>query len=395
MAVMICHASLDENKNIKGGQAGDQTGKEVCIREWWNKPWNVLIRFKDPQKAEKVALCMENAAKNDNLGYSQDTRNSLLKEARKYNYDVSKVNVPCNCDCSSLVSVACMYAGVPESSLTLNGNCAHTRNIRAMLKATGLVDVYTTVPYLAKSDRLKRGDILCAEGKHIVVVVKTDTVVKKSLEEVAKEIIQGKGGWGNGSERRIRLIDAGYNPDEVQRIVNTLLHANKDKSNEQIIWDFLLAKIGNPKGVAGLMGNIKAESNFNPKNLQNSFEKKLGLNDETYTVAVDNGAYSNFASDSAGYGICQWSSSGRKASLLKFKGSQSIGNLQVQLEFLWHELSSAYRNVLKVLKTTRSVVTASDTVLTKFERPKDQSQDVKDYRAKLSMEIYQRNNKGV
>ena len=29
---MIAHASLDEHGNIKGGNAGDQTGKEVCIR---------------------------------------------------------------------------------------------------------------------------------------------------------------------------------------------------------------------------------------------------------------------------------------------------------------------------------------------------------------------------
>lgn len=224
MSVLVGHASIDENKNIKGGQAGDQTGKEVCIREWWNKAWNVMIRFKDPKMAEKVAQFIENAAKNDNIGYSQSTRNSLLNEARKHNYDVSKVNVPCNCDCSSLVSVACMYAGIPESSLTLNGNCAHTRNLRAMLKATGKVDIFTTIPYLANSSRLKRGDILIKEGSHTCVVIKTENdVVKKTAEEVAKEIIQGKGGWGNGTERRINLIDAGYDPNEVQKIINKLL----------------------------------------------------------------------------------------------------------------------------------------------------------------------------
>ena len=224
MSVLIAHASLDENKNIKGGKAGDQTGKEVCIRTWYSKPWNVMIRFKDPQKAEKLAQDMEWAAENKNIGYDQNQRNTALNKSRKFNYNLSKVNEPCECDCSSLVSIACMYAGVPESSLTLQGNCATTRTLRNLLKNTGLVDVYTTLPYLTNASRLKRGDILIKEGSHTCVVIKTENdVIKKTAEEVAKEIIQGKGGWGNGTERRINLIDAGYDPNEVQKIINKLL----------------------------------------------------------------------------------------------------------------------------------------------------------------------------
>ena len=37
MAVKIGHASIDERGKISGGKAGDQTGKEVCIRDWYNK----------------------------------------------------------------------------------------------------------------------------------------------------------------------------------------------------------------------------------------------------------------------------------------------------------------------------------------------------------------------
>lgn len=44
---------------------------------------------------------------------------------------------------------------------------------------------------------------------------------KKSVDEVAREVIQGK--WGNGSERKKRLIDAGYDYNEVQKRVNELL----------------------------------------------------------------------------------------------------------------------------------------------------------------------------
>ncbi len=174
MAVWITHASIDENNHAKGGKAGDQTGREVCTRKWYNKPWEMLIRFKDPKKAKLVADCMEMAAANDNIGYNQNRRNTLLNKARKYNYNVSKVTEPCETDCSALVSVACMYAGVPESALTLSGNCATTRTLKNCLKNTGEVDVFTSPLYLTKTDHLKRGDILLKQGSHVIVVTKID-----------------------------------------------------------------------------------------------------------------------------------------------------------------------------------------------------------------------------
>ncbi len=43
----------------------------------------------------------------------------------------------------------------------------------------------------------------------------------KSIKEVAQEVIDGK--WGNGSDRKTKLINAGYNYSEVQAKVNELL----------------------------------------------------------------------------------------------------------------------------------------------------------------------------
>lgn len=47
----------------------------------------------------------------------------------------------------------------------------------------------------------------------------------KSVEEIVKEVINGK--WGNGADRAKRLTDAGYNYDEVQKKVNELLSPTK------------------------------------------------------------------------------------------------------------------------------------------------------------------------
>ena len=161
---MICHASIDENGRAKGGVAGDQKGNEVCVRTWYNKPWNCVIRFRDAVMREKLAKCMENAATNNHIGYDQNQRNTLLNKARKFNYDVSRVTDDCETDCSALVSVACMFAGIPESALTLNGNCATTRTLRGILKATGEVEIFTTPLYVSRPDKLIRGDILLKEG---------------------------------------------------------------------------------------------------------------------------------------------------------------------------------------------------------------------------------------
>lgn len=161
--------------------------------------------------------------------------------------------------------------------------------------------------------------------------------------------------------------------------------------NEKRIWDYLLGKIGNPFGVAGLMGNLYAESGLRPDNLQNTYEKKLGMSDASYTAAVDNGSYTNFIKDSAGYGLAQWTYWSRKQNLLDFAKERgaSIGDLDMQLDFLMKELAG-YSSVLKTLRTATSVREASDTVLTKYERPADQSEAAQARRASYGQKYYDR-----
>ena len=46
----------------------------------------------------------------------------------------------------------------------------------------------------------------------------------KTNQEIAQEILAGK--WGNGAERRERLIAAGYNYNDVQSIVNAMVYGD-------------------------------------------------------------------------------------------------------------------------------------------------------------------------
>ena len=164
------------------------------------------------------------------------------------------------------------------------------------------------------------------------------------------------------------------------------------KTNEEKIWNYLVGKGLSEAGAAGLMGNLYAESALNPKNLQNSYERSLGYTDATYTAAVDNGSYSNFVHDSAGYGLAQWTFWSRKEGLLAFvqAAGKSIGDLEAQLDYLLKELTESYKTVLSTLKTASDVQTASDSVLLNFERPADQSTAVKNKRAGYGQNYYKK-----
>ena len=161
-------------------------------------------------------------------------------------------------------------------------------------------------------------------------------------------------------------------------------------NNEKIIWDFLYSKIGNAYGVAAMMGNLYAESALKSTNLETKYERSLGFTDSSYTEAVDSGSYSNFIIDKAGYGLAQWTYWSRKKELFLYARSRnvSIGDLTMQLEFLYKELSESYSSVLSALKNATSVRTASDVVLKKYERPADQSESVQKKRASYGQKYY-------
>ena len=161
---------------------------------------------------------------------------------------------------------------------------------------------------------------------------------------------------------------------------------------EKFIWDYLTDKIGNAYGVAGMMGNMYAESGLVPTNLQNTYNRKLNISDEDYTRLVDDGAYPDFTTDKAGYGICQWTFWSRKQALLDFarNRSVSIGDLSMQLDFLWKELNDSYPAVLIVLQGAESVKEASDVVLMWYERPADQSDAVQNKRAGYGLGYYEK-----
>lgn len=66
--------------------------------------------------------------------------------------------------------------------------------------------------------------------------------IKKTIDQLAREVIAGK--WGAGKERKARLEAAGYNYSQVQQLVNRLLAPNAVKTNYDIAKEVIAGKWG-------------------------------------------------------------------------------------------------------------------------------------------------------
>ena len=84
---------------------------------------------------------------------------------------------------------------------------------------------------------------------------------------------------------------------------------------DEYIYNYLLAKIGNPVGVAALMGNLNVESGLHPINLESKYARIFGMTSAEYTNWFDTAEGSELDEiihDCAGYGIAQWTFWSRK-----------------------------------------------------------------------------------
>ncbi len=113
------------------------------------------------------------------------------------------------------------------------------------------------------------------------------------------------------------------------------------KDNEEKAWNFLVSKGMSTVQAAGSMGNLKAEGNFIPDQLEIAFSPPPHKWDKPLELPVPIGP-----AGQPGLGIVQWTSVGRKAKLLEAANAspaKSVIDIGVQLEFMWTELSGPYK----------------------------------------------------
>ena len=212
--VYIGSARIDERGRASGGQAGDQTGKEVSTQNWYlhSKGW-VVLRPKDGAKAKKIAEAMQAACDNANIGYDQYNNQSLWNLVKDKGYDPAKADKPCETDCARLVRVCCAYAGIISDDF-------YTATEATVLMRTGEFIKLTDSKYTKSENYLGAGDILVTKTKgHTVVVLSNGKNYDGSADEPERALgdrILRDGDYGaDVIELQTRLKAVGYDPGEI------------------------------------------------------------------------------------------------------------------------------------------------------------------------------------
>ena len=310
-----------------------------------------------------------------------------------YGYRAESVIVDCynEGDVSTGMRIRFTALGTVSNPILLNVDTEEFIQINATMKTGDVIEINTK--YGSKGAKLIRDGVETDYFRYIDVdstFMQLTRYLMNKYGVPASHVIRHYDVTGKICPNPYVYNTSAHTWDEFKRKISGQAETPQG-GNEKTIWNFLTGKGLNAYAVAGIMGNLYAESGLMPNNLQNTYNNKLGKTDAEYTAAVDNGSYGNFVKDSAGYGLAQWTYWSRKQALLNHakQAGVSIADLNMQLGFLWEELQG-YTAVMDALKKAGSVRAASDAVLTGYEKPADQSETVKKKRAEYGEGYYKK-----
>ena len=230
----ISNSGGDQNWGIRGGQAGDQTGHEWEIKNWYSYPWNCVLRYPNQKARDLIAELAIQAANNNNIGYDQYQRQTYWDALVKVGYYPSKITTPCEADCSAGVIANTKAVGyLLNISALKNITATYTGNMRQAYRNAGF-QVLTESKYLTSSSYLMPGDILLNDVNHTATNLgignnsgyttnnqSQSTTPKKTVDQLAQQVLENK--WGTGEARKEALTNAGYDYNAVQAKVNEIL----------------------------------------------------------------------------------------------------------------------------------------------------------------------------
>lgn len=142
----------------------------------------------------------------------------------------------------------------------------------AVLLELGFMDSLSDTPIILNEAFADKAAKACAD-----VIIKKAKLTKspnieqrKSLNEIANEVI--KGVWGNGEERRKRLAEAGYDYSEVQSLVNSIVSKTEvQKSTLEIAKEVIKGLWGNGQDRKTRL----TKAGYNYKEIQNKVNELL------------------------------------------------------------------------------------------------------------------------
>ena len=158
-------------------------------------------------------------------------------------------------------------------------------------------------------------------------------------------------------------------------------------SNKQVIYNGLLETFeGNETAVYGVMCALMAESGCSPTATEAT--GKWGISAADYTAQVNDGTVSkeefinstyNGVQGSRGYGIAQWSTTGRKKALYEFAESWAmekgetfdIGGIDMQVAHLQETINTSYPSMKEALIKEKNIVAACYLWISTYEKPSE------------------------
>lgn len=168
----VSNCGHDENWGVSGGAAGDQTGNEWYVRDWYDFGQNVVLRHPDSKVRALIASMATEAAQNDAIGYDQGQRETFWQQLERCGYIPSKIGTRCEADCSSGTAAIVRAVGyrLGNDLLKQVPTWLYTGNMREYLVKAGFYTL-TDSKYLRSGDYLSTGDINLNERTHVNITV--------------------------------------------------------------------------------------------------------------------------------------------------------------------------------------------------------------------------------
>lgn len=171
--ITIGEAYSDENGKGRGGQPGDQTGKELRIRKWYNRSggWGVYLKCKDQALAARAAQICREIIESRLFGYDKGDRWTGYKALTANGGKVQGAQ-KAEFDCSSLCITAYILAGLDIPAT------GYTGNMERIFKATGKFVALNDANHL--TGRIADvGGMYLASGHHVMMVLDAPTTASE------------------------------------------------------------------------------------------------------------------------------------------------------------------------------------------------------------------------
>lgn len=230
------YLAIHHNAGIKGGKGGGivaytytKVGAET--KDWQTKLYNAAIKHTGLKGNRSNPLATAN------LHECRESKMPAVLMECGFMDSATDVPIILTDDFADKVAAACVEVLVEKGKLTKK-QTETTKPTAPDNKPTTPADNKKTIEEIAREviqgkwgNGADRKNKITAAGYDYPAVQtkvnellgggKTTTTSKKTIEEIAREVIQGK--WGNGADRKKRITAAGYDYIAVQKKVNELL----------------------------------------------------------------------------------------------------------------------------------------------------------------------------